>query len=85
MIVAEGTLIILLIILALGIIIPELFKKFRLPFATVIIFMGAILGPNGLGYIDQDNTISFLGFLGMMFLMLLAGLETDLEKLCLLR
>ena len=47
MIAPESTLIAFIIILSLGLIIPEFFKKFKLPFVTVIILLGAILGPNG--------------------------------------
>lgn len=76
----NATLIALLIILSLGL-IPELFKKFRIPFVTLIILLGAIFGPNGLDYIEFTEIISFFGFMGMTFLMLMAGLETDLSKL----
>jgi Kef-type K+ transport system membrane component KefB len=80
MVEVDATLIILLIILSLGLIIPELFKRFRLPFVTILILIGAIIGPNGFGYIELNNIIEFFGFLGMAFLMLMAGVETDLRK-----
>jgi len=48
----ENTLLVLLLILSLGLIIPELFRKFRLPFITIIILLGAIFGPNGLNYFE---------------------------------
>ncbi|MBT7241348.1 MAG: cation:proton antiporter, partial [Candidatus Diapherotrites archaeon] len=76
---AESTLIVLLAVLTLGLIIPELLKKFRLPFITLIILAGAVFGPNLLGYVQVDAVVSFFGFLGMAFLMLMAGLETDMS------
>ena len=79
--VAENTLLVLLFVLALGLIIPELFKKFRIPFLTLIILAGAITGPYGLNYVKLDDTISFFGFLGMAFLMFMAGLETNITQL----
>lgn len=79
--IGEETLLTLLSILILGLIIPELLKKFRLPFITLIILAGSIFGPYGLNYVQSDDTIQFFGFLGMTFLMLMAGLETDLSKL----
>ncbi len=79
--VVENTLLILLFVLTIGLIIPELFKKFRIPFLTLIILAGAITGPNGLNYIQLDDTINFFGFLGMAFLMFMTGLETDITKL----
>lgn len=79
--IADSTLFTLLLVLGLGLIIPELFKKSRVPFLTLIILAGAITGPYGLNYIQADSTISFFGFLGMSFLMFMAGLETDITKI----
>jgi len=81
----ESTLIVLLTILAAGLIVPELFRKLRVPLVTSIILVGSFLGPHGLNYVRHDNIIGFFGFLGMTFLMLMAGLETDLSKLKQLR
>ncbi len=78
---AESTLIVLLMILGIGLIITEVFKNFKLPLITLIIIAGAIFGPYGLAYIQLDNTISFFGFLGMSFLLLMAGLETDIKQM----
>lgn len=79
--VPEETLILLLLILSVGLIVPELFKKLRVPFVTSLILMGSILGPNGINYIQSNEVINFLGFLGMTFIMFMAGLETNLAKL----
>lgn len=79
--VSVSTLLTLLLILSLGLIIPELFKKSRIPFITLIILAGAITGPYGLNYIQADETIGFFGFLGMAILMFMAGLETDITKI----
>ncbi len=78
---AESMLIPLLLILALGLIVPEVFKKLRIPFVTSLILLGAILGPHGVNFIQPNLTIELLGFLGMTFLMFMAGLETDITKL----
>lgn len=78
---AEGTLVVLLAILTLGLIIPELLKKSNVPFITLLILIGAIFGPNGLNYIEFNETINFFGFLGMGFLMFMAGLETDISNI----
>lgn len=77
----EGTLLTLLLVLVLGLVVPELFKKLRIPFLTIIILVGAFFGPNALNYVKTDETISFFGFLGMAFLMFMAGLETDISKI----
>lgn len=81
MIETQGTLTIILAILALSLIIPELFKKLRMPFVTIVIMLGAVFGPYGLNYIQSNEIIAFLGFLGMSFVMLMAGLETNIKKM----
>lgn len=80
MAVANGTLVILFGVLAIGLIVPELFRKFKLPWVTSLIFIGAILGPNMLGFLQIDPVIEFFGFFGSAFLMLLAGLELNPQR-----
>lgn len=81
MIAAGPTIIALLIILILGLIVPDLFKRLKLPFITSIIIIGAIFGPFGLNYVQSNDIIEFFGFLGSAFLMLMAGLEVKLDQL----
>jgi Kef-type K+ transport system membrane component KefB len=77
----ESTVPALLLILLFGLIIPDLFKKAKLPFFTSLILIGSVFGPFGFGLVQIDNVIEFFGFLGAAFLMLLAGLEVKLEHL----
>lgn len=77
----ENTLIILLVVLASGLIVPELFLRLKIPYVTTLILIGAVLGPHGIGYVGSNEVIEFFGFLGFTFLMLLAGMETNLDVL----
>jgi len=77
---SETTLVALLIILFFGLITPELFKRLKVPFVTSLIIVGSVLGPHGFNYLENNEIIGFLGFLGMSFLMFMAGLETDMTK-----
>jgi len=77
----EQTLPVLLVILLLGVIVPELFRMIRLPFIGALIIMGAVLGPNGFNWVYGDPVLQFFAFLGGAFLMLLAGLEAKLSVL----
>ncbi len=79
--VPNETLILLLVILGFGLIIPELFRKFKLPSVTSLILVGAILGPHMLGYLKTDPVIDFFGFFGSTFLLLMAGLEVKTQTL----
>ncbi|KPJ85189.1 hypothetical protein AMJ57_04005 [Parcubacteria bacterium SG8_24] len=78
---AESTLLILLPILFFGLVAPELFRRLKLPYVTSLILVGAIVGPYGLDYVRSNEVVEFFGFLGFTFLMLLAGLETDVGTL----
>lgn len=78
---AEGPIVAILVILFLGLLIPELTQRIKIPFVTSIILVGALFGPYGLGFVERSETIDFFGFLGLAFLMLMAGLETKTHKL----
>ncbi len=77
----NGTLLALLLILFVGLVVPEFFRKLRLPWATSLILLGAVLGPHGTQTLHIDPTIEFFGFLGLTFLMLMAGLETRVDEM----
>lgn len=77
----ESTLLVLLLILSVGLVVPELFRKLRLPFVTSLILVGAALGEHGLGLVVSNETIEFFSFLGLTFLMFMTGLETRVEDL----
>ncbi len=74
---SEQTLWILAIVLFFGLVLPQLFRRIQLPFATALILVGAILGPNGTNMVRPDNTMEIFGFLGATFHMLLAGFEAE--------
>lgn len=88
--ISGNTLLVLAAIFFFGMIIPQLFKRFHLSFAASIILLGSILGPYGLKYVEQDETMTIFGFLGAAFHMMLVGFEAktlhirDMEKKVLL-
>ena len=59
MVALEHNVLILFIILFLGLIVPHLFKKLKLPLVTSLILIGAVLGPNGLNYVKHNEVIVF--------------------------
>ena len=81
MIEGESSLIALFIILLVGLVLPGLLRRFHLPFISLLLIAGAVMGPFGFGYIESNIVIEFLGFLGMAFLMLMTGLETRVSLL----
>lgn len=76
-----NTLLVLLLILFLGLIAPDLFKKLKMPYVTSLIVLGAVLGPHGLNYLQSNEIVEFFGFLGSAFLLLMVGLEVKLSTL----
>ncbi len=72
---------IFLLILAIMLVAPLLFERFRLPGIIGLILAGVIVGPHGLGLLERDQTIQLLGTVGLLFLMFLGGLETSLDDL----
>lgn len=73
----EGTILALLIILSVGLLGPEIFRRLKLSYFSSLIVLGAILGPYGLNWVSEDPIINFFGFLGFAFLMFMAGLESN--------
>ncbi|HEU0014125.1 MAG TPA: cation:proton antiporter [Longimicrobium sp.] len=59
-------------------VVPLLFERFRIPGLIGLIVAGAVLGPNGAGVLMRDSTIVLLGTVGLLYLMLMIGLELDL-------
>lgn len=69
---------VLLVILLLA---PLIAKPLKLPALVVLILLGCLLGSNGLGIIARDAQLIFLEKVGLLYIMLLAGLQMDLSDL----
>jgi len=53
----------------------------RLPSVVLGIVAGIIIGPSVLGWVKVDLPLSLLSLFGLAFLLFLAGLEVELERL----
>ncbi len=53
----------------------------RLPSVVIEIVAGIVIGPSVLGWVRVDLPISILSVIGLAFLLFLAGLEVELERL----
>jgi Kef-type K+ transport system membrane component KefB len=62
--------------LALGL-VPML----RLPAVVLEIVLGIVIGPATLGWVEVDDPVRVMSLLGLAFLLLLAGLEVDFDRL----
>jgi Kef-type K+ transport system membrane component KefB len=74
----------LLIVVAVAFAAPfvlGLFPRVRLPSVVLEIVAGIVIGPSVLGIVHVDQSISVISVIGLAFLLFLAGLEIDFQKL----
>jgi Kef-type K+ transport system membrane component KefB/nucleotide-binding universal stress UspA family protein len=69
------------ILLAVILIIPLVFERFKLPGLLGLLAAGVCLGPHGLQLLQSESdTMKLLSDIGLVYLMFVAGLEIDLEQ-----
>ena len=68
------------LILLVGVLFSSIFGRFHLPWVFALIVAGIVIGPQGLGLVEINPTIEFLGQIGLVFLMFMAGLETKFSS-----
>jgi len=74
----------LLFVVGVGVLAPlalGFFPRIRLPAIVLEIVLGIVIGPSVLGWVKPDLPVSLLALIGLAFLLFLAGLEIDLERL----
>ena len=74
----------LLVIVAVGFAAPFLLglgPGLRLPVVVLEILGGIVIGPSVLGWVEVDEAVSVVAVLGLAFLLFLAGLEIDFDRL----
>ncbi|GAB4374808.1 MAG: hypothetical protein Kow00121_19710 [Elainellaceae cyanobacterium] len=60
---------------------PLIGAKLRLPPLVVLILLGTLLGSNVLGILARDQQLQLLEKIGLLYIMLLAGMQMDLSNL----
>ncbi|MFC1775418.1 cation:proton antiporter [Patescibacteria group bacterium] len=68
------------IILFAGLFLSGIFNRLHLPWVPALIVAGIVIGPSGADLITTTEPIRFIGEIGLVFLMFMAGLETKLSK-----
>ncbi len=71
----EGQFVSFFIVLLTAVFFSALFARLHLPWAVSLILAGIIIGPYSLNIFTPNETITFLGEIGLVFLMFMAGLE----------
>ncbi len=59
----------------------RLLHRLRLPEVVLLLALGVVIGPFGLGLAQEDESIALLSHLGLGMLFLVAGMEVDLDSL----
>ena len=60
---------------------PIIKGRLRIPHIIGLVLAGVLIGPYGLHVLERDASFSLFGFVGLFYIMFLAGLEMDMEGL----
>lgn len=71
----------LLVVFAMAGAVVYLFHRFRIPSIVGLLCSGILLGPHGVGLIDEDRTTHLLAEVGVVVLLFAVGLEFSLSRL----
>src|ERR671920_726681 len=74
----------LLAVTAIGFLAPlalGLAPALRIPAVVLEIVAGIVVGPSVLGWVEVDEPVEVLALVGLAFLLFLAGLEIEVQKL----
>ena len=70
---------ILSLVLATILLVPMICRKIRIPSIVGFILVGIAVGPNGFDLLPDSSAIQTLGMIGMLYIMLQAGIEVDVN------
>ena len=70
---------IIALVLAAILLVPMICRKIRIPSIVGFIIVGILVGPKGFGWLGGSDTIQMLGKIGMLYIMLQAGIEVDIN------
>ncbi|MES2628002.1 MAG: cation:proton antiporter, partial [Bacteroidota bacterium] len=59
---------------------PIILGRLKIPGIIGLILAGVALGPNGLHILENDSSFKLFGFVGLLYIMFLAGLDLDLNE-----
>lgn len=68
------------LILLIILVSPILFRRLNVPGIIVLIISGIIIGPFGVGLLEQNSAIALFSKIGILYIMFIAGLELDMNQ-----
>ncbi len=78
---SDSDLVVVVLVALAAPILVDLIPRVRLPSVAVELAAGIVIGPSVLGWVGLDTPLQLLSSLGLAFLLFLAGLEIDLDRL----
>ena len=68
------------LVLATILLVPMICRKIRIPSIVGFIIVGILVGPHGFELLESGTSIQTLGKIGMLYIMLQAGIEVDVNN-----
>ncbi|GBC92585.1 Glutathione-regulated potassium-efflux system protein KefC [bacterium HR15] len=75
----------ILLVIGVSILVVALFQRLRIPAVVGFILTGVLIGPHGLGWVKEAETIQLLAEIGVVLLLFSLGIEFSTERLLQLR
>ncbi len=66
-------------LVTIALVVQLTIKRFQIPGLIGLLLIGMLLGPGGLGTLPREPIVEFLGDIGLIYVMFVAGLEIDLD------
>ena len=71
---------VVLLLLLVAVLMVAVFRRFSLPPILGYLFVGVLIGPDGLKLLDDNQTTQLLGEIGVVFLLFTIGLEFSIPQ-----
>ena len=77
----QDPILIVALLLFIILVVPILARLLRLPVMVLLIILGMVVGTHVLGVLQRDSQLILLEKFGLLYIMLLAGIQMDLSNL----
>ncbi|PIP87011.1 hypothetical protein COW81_02405 [Candidatus Campbellbacteria bacterium CG22_combo_CG10-13_8_21_14_all_36_13] len=67
------------LVIFVAVLFSVIFKRFNVPWVITLILGGISIGPHGFNLLPESTVLDFIGNIGLIFLMFMAGLEVRLS------
>ncbi len=68
------------LILLIILVSPIVLRRLNIPGIIILILSGIVIGPYGVGLLEQSSAINLFSTIGLLYIMFIAGLELDMNQ-----